>query len=155
MAKPIKLEDIVDGMQVHIDEHSTYLNTETAEVVHVAHRLLRIAEEEEPFEHLPDWEQDDIRVAMDIVENEENYVALPSPFYINEYEMMEDFCYQLSDQGQSDTLLDAIRGKGAFRRFKDEVNDLGIEKDWYAFRDERYKEIAIRWCNDWDVKYVE
>jgi len=69
--------------------------------------------------------------------------------------MMEDFCYELKNQRHKDTLLDAIRGKGAFRRFKDKVHYLGIEEEWYSFRDGRYKQTAIEWCNNHDVRYID
>jgi hypothetical protein len=47
--------------------------------------------------------------------------------------------------------LTSLQGKGAFRRFKDNVILLGIEKDWYSFRDERYKQFAIEWCQENDI----
>lgn len=69
--------------------------------------------------------------------------------------MMEDFCYEVKDQRNRETLLDKIRGRGAFRRFKDQVQYMGIEQEWYSFRDERHKRIAIAWCNHHNLKYIE
>lgn len=66
----------------------------------------------------------------------------------NEYSMMEKFCYSIDDKKHSETLLRAIQGSGAFRRFKDEVSYLGISEKWYLFRDECYKKKAIEWCNN-------
>lgn len=40
----------------------------------------------------------------------------------------------------------AIRGKGAFRRFKDCLFDLGMEQEWYKYRDACYEKIAREWC---------
>ena len=45
-------------------------------------------------------------------------------------------------------MLASLRGKGAFRRFKDTVFYLGIRDDWFAYRDKRFREIAERWCVD-------
>lgn len=36
----------------------------------------------------------------------------------------------------------AIRGSGAFRRFKDSIMHYGIEKDWYDFLEEAHRRIA-------------
>lgn len=124
-------------------------------MVSVSGEELRLAEDEEPFDHLPKWQQENRKVAIDVVEIFDDYIELPTKYEINEYEMMEDFCDALDNQRHRDSLRNAIRGKGAFRRFKDQVNDLGIEKNWYAFRDERYKQIAIDWCNEHELKYVE
>ncbi len=38
--------------------------------------------------------------------------------------MMENFIYQLDDENKSSRLERAIRGKGAFRYFKDTLYDL-------------------------------
>ncbi|MRH41688.1 hypothetical protein GH741_03255 [Aquibacillus halophilus] len=46
--------------------------------------------------------------------------------------MMEKFSFNLTDKKQGDTLLNAINGKGAFRRFKDSVNQMGLDNQWYS-----------------------
>ncbi len=38
-----------------------------------------------------------------------------------------------------DVLAGAIQGRGAFRRFKDKLYDLSLEKQWYQYRDEAYE----------------
>ena len=44
---------------------------------------------------------------------------------------MEDFCLKIIDQQKQNNLLNAIKGKGAFRRFKDKINDFELETEWY------------------------
>ncbi|GIN56024.1 hypothetical protein J8TS2_03430 [Lederbergia ruris] len=153
MKAKVNLRDIIDGMEMQFDEWNTYLNRSTGEVLSVSQNDLRAAEEDEPIDHLPDWQQEDLKIAIDVVENFENYVELPTKYDINEYQMMEDFCYVLSDGNKKNKLLNAIRGRGAFRRFKDLVFQLDLEEEWYTFRDNAYKEIAIRWCQDYDLEY--
>jgi hypothetical protein len=67
---------------------------------------------------------------------------------------MEDFTASLPAAAR-DQLNHAMHGKGAFRRFKDTVIDLGIDQDWYAWRDAAYRKLAIEWCEDNNVKYKE
>ncbi|MFP5108964.1 hypothetical protein ACSU6B_19675 [Neobacillus sp. C211] len=55
-----------------------FLNIETGEFILVTSEELRAAEEEEPFDHLPDWQQEDRKVAIDVIENFENYKELPT-----------------------------------------------------------------------------
>jgi hypothetical protein len=74
---------------------------------------------------------------------------------VNEYEIMEDFCLTVTNQRKQDTLLRIITGKGAFRRFKDKIIDFEIEDQWYSYRDERFKQIAIEWCQDNNIDFVE
>ncbi|SDE66806.1 Uncharacterised protein family (UPF0158) [Fontibacillus panacisegetis] len=153
----IKLQEIIDGMEMQFEGTNTFLCSRTGEVVSVSEDDLRTAEEIEEVEikKLKDWQQDNIRVAIDVVENFEDYEELPTQYDINEYEMMEDFSYSIKDNRKIDILLDAIRGRGAFRRFKDKVNELGISEDWYQYRSECYKQKAIEWCNDNGFDYVE
>ncbi|MFN7097993.1 MAG: hypothetical protein ACK4PR_10635 [Gammaproteobacteria bacterium] len=44
--------------------------------------------------------------------------------------------------------MKAISGKGAFSRFKQEINELGITNEWYQYRDACYKEYLVDWCEE-------
>jgi Uncharacterised protein family (UPF0158) len=70
-------------------------------------------------------------------------------------DVVENFCLTVSDQRKQESLLRAIKGKGAFRRFKDKIIDFEIEDQWYSYRDERFKQIAIKWCQDNNVNFME
>jgi hypothetical protein len=50
---------------------------------------------------------------------------------------MVDFTGLLGDEGIGQRLAEAIRGKGAFRRFQDELHDNfpDLVPSWHAFRD--------------------
>jgi hypothetical protein len=154
MKKQVKLQDIIDGMEMQFDETNTYLNLQTGEVIQVSNDDLRTAEEDEPIDHLSDWEQENLKIAIDVLDHFENYKELPTKFEMNEYGMMEDFCFTLNNQRSKDIMLSSIQGKGAFRRFKDNINQLGIEEEWYAYQQERYKQIAIEWCKDNDIELI-
>jgi hypothetical protein len=155
MSMPVNLKDIIEEMELQFEESRSLLNVKTGEIVLVTSEDLRAAEDEKPLDHLPEWEQEKIKTAIDVVENFENYIELPTKYEINEYEVMEDFCIKVSDKHKQDVLLRAIKGKGAFRRFKDQIIDFKIEDQWYTYRDERYKQMAIKWCQRNNINYVE
>lgn len=155
MSFPIKIQSIIEELEMQFDESQTFLNKNTGEIVFVKLEDLRAAEDEEPFDHLPDWEQEDRKIAIDVVENFEDYLGLPTKYEVNEYEIMEEYCLSVSDQVIRNKLLGAIKGKGAFRRFKEKIIDFGIEENWYSFRDNRFKEIAINWCKDNSIDFIE
>jgi Uncharacterised protein family (UPF0158) len=73
----------------------------------------------------------------------------PLPSYIW-YQDMADFAEAVTDEQAGRRLLRAIQGKGAFRRFKDELH--GEYPDllpaWYAFRDARAQRRAVQWLAD-------
>lgn len=69
--------------------------------------------------------------------------------------VMEEFMYQLPSGENQDILDRAIRGRGAFRRFKDKLYDLELEQQWYKYCDEAYERIAREWCARHKIDVVE
>jgi Uncharacterised protein family (UPF0158) len=63
---------------------------------------------------------------------------------------MADFADGITDERAGRRLARAIQGKGAFRRFKDELHEEHPEllPAWYAFRDTRARRRAVRWLAD-------
>jgi len=154
MAIQIRLEDIIDGMEWQSDEMTSYLNTRTGEVVTVAAEHMAAAEEGEEDVELADWERDAMVVARAVVESTD-YVRLPDRFEINEYHMMERFANSCAEEEARIQLDRALRGSGAFRYFKDTVNQLELAERWYAFRDRGYEEVAIEWCQAHGIDFEQ
>jgi hypothetical protein len=150
----VKLSDIIEGLEFQADESFSYLNTATGAVVSVTTEELRAAENDEPLEDFPDWQHDAIRIARDIVETD-HYLPLPDRFEIHEYSIMERFCLSVDDADIREDLCNAIRGRGAFRYFKDRMHAYGIAEAWYQYRDAALREIAIGWCEAHGIPYTE
>src|SRR3990172_7401768 len=127
----IKIDDIAAQLEVSFDTGNSYLNKLTGELRYIADDIfehLDGTEEGDAFEDLPDWERDLVMVAKEISETD-NYVQLPGKFEINEYQIMEKFCLSIIDERLRDEMYYSIKGGGAFRRFKDNIYQHGIEKD--------------------------
>ena len=150
----VKLSDIVEGLEFLTDEGTSYLNTTTGEVVYVTTEELRAAEEDAPLEDFPAWQHDAIRIAGEILETD-HYLSLPDRFEIHEYQIMERFCLSIDDEDMREDLCDAIRGRGAFRRFKDRMQLYGMAEEWYQYRDAALREIAMAWCEAHGIAYTE
>lgn len=73
----------------------------------------------------------------------------PLPSYVW-YQDMADFAELISDESAGRRLARAIRGRGAFRRFKDELHEEYPEllPAWYAFSDVRAARRAVEWLVD-------
>ena len=150
----VKLSDIIIGIESQSYEMMSFLNVKTGDVVSITDEELQAAEEDEPIENYPDWQRDSILTAIEIIEGDD-YYALPSQFDLHEYEIMEKFSLSIKDKNISDVLYYSIKGKGAFRRFKDNVYKYNIENEWYEFRDRRIKEFAIEWCMSKGIDFIE
>jgi hypothetical protein len=66
---------------------------------------------------------------------------------------MEAFCWAIDDEDMQQELLSAIRGGGAFRRFKDAIHRFEIQDDWYQYRNEALEKIAIEWLDAHQITY--
>jgi len=66
------------------------------------------------------------------------------------YQDMADFAEGITDERAGRRLARAIQGKGAFRRFKDQLHEEhpGLLPAWYALRDARATRRAVQWLAD-------
>ena len=131
----IDLEKIIEGLEMVDNITDCYYNPEKDEIF-----LSNIGE----VENLSEDELDELFAES---------IILPTQYEINEYRIMEDFIETIENNEIKDNLLGLMQGKGAFRRFKDYSFDVNIIQDWYKFKEERYKQIAIEWCEQNDLKY--
>lgn len=155
MQNQVKLEDLLEAIEFQMDDITYFVHRPTGTVIMVDGQHFSAVEEDGGFENLAEWEQEAIAQIMDIEDNPKDYVALPTAFEINEYGIMEDFCFSLANEIAKERLLNAIKGKGAFRRFKSTLASLQLQDNWYEFRDQSFRQIAIKWCKNNDVEYVD
>jgi hypothetical protein len=158
MPPTVLLKDIVDGLEMQFDESSSFLDLDTGQVETVSHDLLNEAEEpgeEAPSDEkpdLPEGQEDEWEVAKRIVSTD-RFMKLPTKFDIHEWSIMEEFSYSVDSRPIQANLIHALHGRGAFRHFKDTVRRHGIEQDWFKFRDEALREIAIEWCEEHQIQW--
>ena len=130
--KSLDLEEIATALADQTDYERMYLiNPETGEIVY--------------------WTSDggiDGRTPVDL--DELDLIGIrPLPSYVW-YEDMADFAERVSDEKAGRRLSRAIQGKGAFRRFKDELHQEypDLVPAWFAFRNARALRRAVEWLAD-------
>jgi hypothetical protein len=131
-----------------------YLNKRTGEIVVITEEDQIAAEQDDDDAgDLPDWERESIALTREVLESDD-YLALPDRFEIDEWRIMERFCLSLEDRTLSDTLLDRIRGSGAFRRFEDAIYRYKVANQWFRYRDQEFAEIAMRWLEANEIPFT-
>jgi len=150
---PVSLRDVVDALDMASDTLSSYLNRKTGEIVSLTEDTMLMVDDDDDLDGISEWEREEILRARD-VRDSDDYIGLPGRYEIDEYRIMEDFCYSLEDEGLKEDLLYTIDGRGAFRRFKDAIHRLGIEKDWFKYRDGRLKELAVGWLKANGIPFI-
>lgn len=53
------------------------------------------------FDYPIEWEKDEILKAYDVLVSDDNYLAFPDRYEVNDYNIMEKFCLQLLPPGSS------------------------------------------------------
>ena len=131
----VKLSEVIDALDFTNDESEYYYNPSNGEIF-----MSNIGD----FE---DLSEDQLYKLF------EKSIMLPTRYDINEYEMMEDFTETIEDIRLQNQLYISLNGSGAFRRFKDTCINFDIINDWYKFRNEKYKKLAINWCKENNIEF--
>ena len=137
----IPLKQVIQAIEEADDVFTSFWDTKTGKTVYLADPLMT--------------GETDEALATEIENTPERFLRFPTKYEIHQYRIMEEFIDQLSPGKAQEELAYAIRGKGAFRRFKQSVWYHGLEQRWYDYLAEAYRELAIRWCKDEGVEYTE
>ena len=103
----IKLDQVIEAIECADDIFTSFWDTQTSETIYLADPVLNGEMDED--------------LAAEIENDPERFLRFPTKYEIHEYRIMEDFIEQLSSGKVQNKLAHAIRGKGAFRRFKDSI----------------------------------
>lgn len=159
MSEIVELNEIIDALECSSDELQMYLDKTSGEMVPITDDELALADGDGDVadEYVPDWQQETIAKAREILADEagERYIQLPDQLEINEHEMMLRFGRSIEDDELSASILGTMYGSSAFRRFKDLLRSSNIEKQWFAFKRAQLKQIAVQWCDQNEIKYKE
>jgi len=165
----IDFDEIQKAMEdISRDSFDYYLDRETGEVIPFSEELLQevqaklyacdsdeieddveyIEYDEEP-EELPEWMEDEVELALEILLDEENrYVRVPERSNAAAFESMAKFIGTVEDPVLAEELSAALNGKGAFRRFKDVlVGHPKERKRWHGFNAKEMKKEIVGWLD--------
>jgi hypothetical protein len=100
-------------------------------------------------------DSDDDDPADQINEGDERYIVIPYQGSDAGYRDMADFIDSVNDNRMRALLESAINGTGAFRRFKDVLQEHPQERErWFAFQKERAYHRILRWLETEDIEPV-
>ncbi|MBO8435663.1 MAG: hypothetical protein IAA72_07715 [Spirochaetes bacterium] len=136
----VKLQDVIDGIDMVSEDSTCYLDRETGEVLFIS--------------EIADNDYDDDILEL-LEEGSDRFIEFPSQWDRNDYQTMVDFIESLPQRKEQNLLAISINGSGAFRRFKYTASELGLLDDWYRFLNNAHRELAIEWCEDNEIEYEE
>ena len=155
-------------------ERAYYLDVETCEVIMISDEirgeLERLYEElggeseiqpdalAEALQQrdLPEWRRRALQEADQVKAGYgTRYLRVPTADSHEGYGDMEDFIATVRDERLQDGLWRAIRGRGAFRYFKDVLSDYPHERErWFKFKDAQVRQRVLDWLESEGIKPI-
>ncbi|HEM3939962.1 TPA: hypothetical protein U1V32_001711 [Streptococcus suis] len=138
----VSFQDVVDSLQMISQGDRYYYDSHIDELVYLSVGEFRI----ESRDGLEEEIEEDVAG---------RFVGLPTYYDFNPYTFMELYISDLTDGDLSGRLSRAIRGRGAFRRFKNELERCDRFEEWYAFETQCYKELVLEWGQENKIAIVD
>ena len=152
MSVIVSLTKVSEEIDSLVEGFTAYLNTQTGELYSFADDVLISLEVESDDAELPGWEREERAKAREICDSDD-WIELPSKVDLHEWDLMEEFSLSIEVSRLREELLNAIRGRGAFRYFKDTIHRHGISEQWYAFRAAGIAAVVADWLDDEGIAY--
>ena len=156
--KPIKLSELIEAIEFDSPEHISSIDLQEGRHVIIEESVLRAVEEgdDDLLNGLPEWQKEQIEVARAMnADSGDRFIDAPDKFEFHEYHHMEGFIRDLGDSAAAEQLWRAIKGKGAFRHFKNTAHSLGLLDQWYAYRQDAMKQFVIDWCETHKIQFAD
>ena len=154
MPIPVRLKDVVDELEILPQDATACINKKTGEIVAGSEEDWDAVEDtDSEIDDYPDWQKEIIE-QLRVARESEDFIELPSKFDVHELQIMQDFCCALNFAPLREDLLDAIRGRGAFRRFHEMTRCHGLEEAWQDFRWKSLEQIAIHFLDEHKIPWT-
>jgi hypothetical protein len=151
MNPPAKLSELIQALDMPTEEFRTYFDRKTGTLVSVEDTMLASLEngEEADPDDLADWQKEEYEIAKEIVADDGGrFLPPPDNYEFHEYRVMEEFIRSIDNDEAANQLWRAIKGRGAFRYFKDTLHRLGIHELWYDYLEEAQREFVTEWAEE-------
>jgi len=152
----VNIAEIAELMDTTFDETECYLDLQTGKTELIPAELLGMDDEEDELSSLPDWEKDSLAVVKEIEAETGRYVPIPEPDSREAYDDMVRFADTVTDPELRKSLDIALDGRGAFRRFRNVLDNHDSEQQrWFAFKERAMSERAREWLAEIGIEPVE
>lgn len=148
----VKLKDVVETLEMTGENWTSVLNRKTGEILTISEEVLTFLDDDLNSDDLPEWQREDLPKIKEALDSDD-WLALPDRFEIDEWSIIQRFVWSVQDEEQREKLSYLIQGRGAFRRFKDAIHEMGIQDKWYRYHDEELNQIAIDWLEENGIAY--
>ena len=147
----VALRDVVEALDLQSEELRSCLDPDTGEIVTFNQEEASIAQGDR-WEDAPDWMREILPKVKRALEDE-RMLELPDRVHIDEWRMMQDFAEEQEECRCRPALLSAIHGSGAFRQFKNAIEQMGLADSWFRYREAAFEQVAKEWLKENNIPY--
>jgi len=146
------LAAVVEALDMQSDDVRSFLDPESGEIITFNQEEAQIAERND-WASAPDWMKEQLPKIKRALDGD-HVLELPDRVHIDEWRMMQDFADEEAQCHCRAELASASHGPGAFRRFKEAIGRLGLEQNWYRYREAAYQRVAREWLEENNIPYT-
>lgn len=148
----VDLNDVIECIEFEGEFLNHYYNKKTGVIIYVEDESTATykAEDISNLEKFEEWEKELIISLHDFKENPDEYIQLPTKDEIDEHGMMIEFCRSIKEEEVRNNILS---NKESFRELRESIENSGLISEWYDYREDAERKIAIKWCEDNYIAY--
>lgn len=148
----VDLNDVIECIEFEGELLTHYYNKNTGIIMYIEDISTAAykADDIHNIERFEEWEKEIILLLYDFKTNPNDYIQLPSHNDIDEYGMMIEFSNVIEDISVKEKILSK---KDSFRELRQEIENEGLFNEWYDYRENAERNIAIKWCEENNIEY--
>lgn len=149
----VTLEDIIYAMDFLDDGAGAYYHKDSEEVLSISQREYIGAKTGVDIETYPEWQQEAVKWAYDIVNNNDKYISLPQKNEFDDIAILKDYI-EILDEETRESIEKYIQEGKDFKFIKDRNENMLNTEKWYDFKDNFYINLARKWCSSNNIEYI-
>lgn len=153
----VNISDVIECIEFENENLNHYYNKNTGIIIYKesSETSNYSAADYNRINEFEEWERELIESLYDLENNPDNYIKLPGEDEISELNMMINFCNSFNDFSIDDILNKNVDDIKKIQKIKKLIEEKNMLNDWYDFREQTEKQIAIDWCNKNNIEYIE
>ncbi|NME81633.1 UPF0158 family protein [Clostridium sp. SM-530-WT-3G] len=153
----VNLNDVIECIEFENENLNHFYNKKTGIIIYKesSDTSSYSASDYNRINEFEEWERELIESLYDLENNPDDYIKLPGEEDINELKILVNFCNSFSDILIDDILNKNIDDTKKIQKIKKIIEEKNMLNDWYEYREQSERQIAIDWCKDNNIEFEE
>jgi len=153
----VKLNDLIECIEFENENLHHFYNKKTGIIIYKesSETSNYSAADYNRINEFEEWEKELIEYLYDLENNPDNYIKLPDEEELSELNTMIHFCKSFSDFSIGHIINKNLDDSKKIQKIKKLIEEKHMLNDWYAYREQSERQIAIDWCNDNNIEFEE